>query len=108
VIEARDYVDRNGCIPFRDWLIRLDPSAGARVVSAILRLEMGNISAAKSVGAGVSELRLDFGPGYRVYFGRDGEELVILLGGGTKKRQQADIETAHELWAEYKRRKKEK
>jgi putative addiction module killer protein len=108
VIEARDYVDRNGCIPFRDWLVGLDPSARARVVSAILRLEMGNFSVAKSVGAGVSELRLDFGPGYRVYFGRDGEELVILLGGGTKKRQQADIETAQELWAEYKRRKKEK
>jgi putative addiction module killer protein len=59
------------------------------------------------VGAGVSELRLVFGPGYRVYFGRDGERLVILLAGGTKKRQQADIEEAQSLWAEYKRRKRD-
>lgn len=108
MIEVRDYVDRNGRIPFRNWLARLDPAARVRVVAAILRVEMGNLSAAKSVGMGVSELRLDFGPGYRVYFGQDGDELVILLGGGTKKRQQADIEAAHELWAEYKRRKKEK
>lgn len=70
-------------------------------------MESGNFSAAKGVGAGVSELRLDFGPGYRVYFGRDGERLVILLAGGTKRRQQADIEAARVLWAEYKRRKRE-
>ena len=67
----------------------------------------GNFSAAKSAGSGVSELRLDFGPGYRVYFGKDGERLVILLGGGTKKRQQADIDKAHVLWADYKKRKRE-
>jgi len=59
------------------------------------------------VGVGVSELRLDFGAGYRVYFGKDGKRLVILLAGGSKKRQQADIEAAHTLWAEYKRRKRE-
>ena len=70
-------------------------------------MESGNFSAAKGVGAGVSELRLDFGPGYRVYFGRDGERLVVLLAGGTKRRQQADIEAARVLWAEYKRRKRE-
>lgn len=70
-------------------------------------MEQGNFAAAKSVGSGVSELRLDFGPGYRVYFGRDGERLVILLGGGSKKRQQADIATAHALWIEYKKRKRE-
>jgi len=107
VIEVRDYVARNGAVPFRDWLGRIDTGARARIVTAILRLEMGNFSAAQSVGAGVSELRLDFGPGYRVYFGRDGEKLVILVGGGTKKRQQTDIEIAQRLWAEYKRRKKE-
>jgi putative addiction module killer protein len=70
-------------------------------------MEQGNLSAAKTVGSGVSELRLDFGPGYRVYFGNDGDELVILLAGGTKRRQQADIDAAHPLWAEYKRRKLE-
>jgi putative addiction module killer protein len=71
------------------------------------RLERGNTSAAKGVGAGVFELRLDFGPGYRIYFGKDGEQLVILLVGGSKKRQQADIERAHALWQEYKTRKRE-
>jgi len=60
----------------------------------------------KGVGAGVFESRIDFGPGYRIYFGKDGGELVILLGGGTKKRQQSDIETAHARWHDYKRRKK--
>jgi putative addiction module killer protein len=59
------------------------------------------------VGSGVQELRLDFGPGYRVYFGRDGEQLVILLGGGSKKRQQTDIDAAIALWQEYKQRKRE-
>ena len=61
----------------------------------------------KGVGTGVFELRLDFGPGYRIYFGKDGETLVILLGGGTKKRQQIDIEVAQTLWQEYKKRKRE-
>jgi putative addiction module killer protein len=69
-------------------------------------MEQGNFSSAKGVGAGVSELRLDFGPGYRVYFGREDDRLVILLGGGSKKRQQADITAAHALWAEYKKRKR--
>ena len=73
----------------------------------MLRVENGNFSTAKGVGSGVFELRLDFGPGYRVYFGKDGEQLVILLGGGSKRRQQADILAAHALWAEYKKRKRE-
>ncbi len=77
----------------------------ARISVAVFRLEAGNFSAAKSVGAGVFELRLFFGPGYRVYFGKDGERLVILLGGGTKKRQQADIEAAQLLWLQYKKAK---
>lgn len=85
----------------------LDAATRARIITAVLRMEGGNFSVAKSVGSGVSELRLDFGPGYRVYFGKDGERLVLLLGGGTKKRQQADIEVAHALWAEYKKRKRE-
>jgi putative addiction module killer protein len=81
--------------------------ARTRVISAVLRMERGNFSSAKGVGAGVTELRLDFGPGYRIYFGRDGDRLVILLGGGTKRHQQSDIETAHALWVEYKRRRQE-
>ena len=107
VIEVRDFIEANGRIPFRDWLQNLDTVVRVRIIAAVLRMEQGNFSAAKGVGSGVSELRLDFGPGYRVYFGRDGEHLVILLGGGSKKRQQADIEAAHVLWAEYKRRKRE-
>lgn len=72
------------------------------------RLERGNLSSVKSVGAGVQELRVNFGPGYRIYFGWDGAQLVILLAGGSKKRQQADIERAKELWQEFKARKRER
>ena len=77
-------------------------------MTALVRMEQGNFSNAKSVGEGVLEIRVDFGPGYRIYFGRDGDQIVILLGGGTKKRQQKDIEAAKILWKEYKRRKRQK
>ncbi len=107
MIEVREYVDAQGRTPYRNWIVKLDTSTRVRIITAVLRTERGNFSAAKSVGAGVSELRLDFGPGYRVYFGKDGERLVILLGGGTKRRQQADIDAAHAMWAEYKKRKRE-
>lgn len=107
MVEVREYVDAKGRVPYRDWVAKLDAGTRARIITAVLRVEGGNFSAAKSVGSGVSELRLDFGPGYRVYFCKDGDRLVILLGGGTKKRQQKDIEEAHTLWAEYKKRKKE-
>jgi putative addiction module killer protein len=60
----------------------------------------------KGVESGVFELKVDFGPGYRVYFGKNGSEIVVLLGGGTKKRQQRDIEAAQGRWQDYKRRKK--
>ncbi len=69
-------------------------------------MENGNFSNVKSVGQGVHEYKLDFGPGYRIYFGRDGDKIVVLLGGGTKKRQSRDIQTAQTLWQEYKQRKK--
>ena len=71
---------------------------------AIARLEQGNVSNVKTVGEGMLEYRINFGPGYRVYFGRDGKTLVILLTGGTKKRQQNDIDDAHTYWREYKKR----
>jgi putative addiction module killer protein len=105
VIEIREYVDREGRNLFGRWFMKLDETVQARITVSLDRLERGSFSAAKGVGGGVSELRLDFGPGYRIYFGKDGENLVILLGGGTKKRQQADIATAHALWQEYKKRK---
>jgi len=108
VIELRQYIDRQGRNPFDRWFEKLDNDTQARVVVALDRFERGNSSAAKGVGTGVFELRLDFGPGYRVYFGKDGDTLVILLGGGTKKRQQTDIIAAQTLWQEYKKRKQEK
>ena len=81
------------------------PRRGQRLPSPSLGSSQGNLSNAKSVGEGVLEYRIDWGPGYRIYFGRDGNVLVILLTGGTKKRQQRDIETAKALWADCKRRK---
>lgn len=107
MVEVREYVGSQGKNFYRDWLVALDTATRARIIAAILRMESGNFSAAKSVGSGVSEMRLDFGPGYRVYFGKDGDQLVILLVGGSKRRQQADIAAAHNLWLEYKRRKSE-
>ena len=79
-----------------------------KVTRAIIRLEQGNFSNVKSVGEGVFEYRIDFGPGYRAYFGQDGPALVILLTGGTKKRQQRDIETAHSYWQGYKQGKRKR
>ena len=107
VIEIRQYIDRLGLNPFERWFEKLDDDTQARIAVFLDRLERGNFSAAKGVGAGVLELRLDFGPGFRIYFGKDGERLVILLGGGAKKRQQADIDAACALWKEYKSRKRE-
>jgi putative addiction module killer protein len=107
VIEVREYVDRLGHNPFERWLGKLDEVTRFRVAQVIARISNGNLSAAKSVGRGVSELRLDFGPGYRIYYGRDGEALVILLGGGTKQRQYNDIAMAQDLWREYKKQKRE-
>ena len=102
----REFVDTGGRSPFRKWFDRLDEIAAAKVAVALARLEQGNISNTKPVGSGVSEYRIDFGPGCRIYFGRDGEAFIILLAGGTKKRQQADIAAATENWQDYKRRKK--
>ena len=70
-------------------------------------MEAGNFSNVRRVGSGVLECRINVGPGYRVYFGRDGDVLIVLLGGGTKARQQGDIEGARELWQEYRRRRQE-
>jgi putative addiction module killer protein len=107
VAEVREYIDADGRNGYRSWLALLDVGARARVIASVLRQESGNFSAAKGVGAGVFEFRMDFGPGYRVYCGKDGERLLILLAGGTKRRQQSDIELAHARWNEYKRRKRE-
>jgi putative addiction module killer protein len=107
VVEIREYTDPQGCSPFQQWLQALDARAAAKVTVALARLEQGNVSNVKGVGEGVLELRIDYGPGYRVYFGKDGARLVILLGGGTKKRQDRDIRTAQALWIAYKARKRQ-
>jgi putative addiction module killer protein len=106
-IEIREYVDRSGRNAFARWLDSLGNPAQARIVTALDRIERGYFSAVKGVGAGVFEYRIDFGPGYRIYFGKDGDRIVILLGGGSKKRQQEDIDAARKLWKEYQQRKRE-
>ena len=106
MIEIREYLDARGHSPFAAWFDRLDAQAAAKVTVALSRLAQGHRANIKAVGTGVAEYRIDFGPGYRVYFGWDGETLVILLAGGTKKRQQADIANAQARWAEYRKRKR--
>ena len=103
--EIREYIDRLGNSPYAAWFNSLNAQAAAKIATAITRLALGNFSNVKGVGSGVFECRIDFGPGYRVYFGKDGERLLILLGGGTKKRQQKDITTALANWQDYKKRK---
>ena len=107
MVEIVQYEAADGHCRFADWFDRLEPRAAAKVRVALARMEAGNPGDVKPVGDGVSERRIDYGPGYRVYFGRDGDQLVILLCGGTKKRQQNDIDQAKALWAEYKARKRQ-
>ena len=104
-IEIREFLDAFGRNPFARWFDSLDAVAAARVTIALTRLSQGNFSNVQGVGAGVYEMKMDFGPGYRVYFGKDGEQLVILLGGSAKKRQEAAIAAAKEAWTGYKRRR---
>jgi putative addiction module killer protein len=93
MFELRGYVDEAGKKRFAKWFEGLDAIAAAKVTMALTRMERGNLSNTKGVGKGVLEYKIDFGPGYRMYFGKDGERLVILIGGGTKKRQNSDIAT---------------
>lgn len=106
-VEVLEYLGRNGRSPYADWFNDLNAQAAAKVSIALTRLALGNFSNVKGVGSGVYEYRLDFGPGYRIYFGKDGNRLVILLGGGTKKRQQGDIGEAIGRWQDYKSRRRE-
>jgi putative addiction module killer protein len=103
-ITVVEYVRQDGSSPYRTWFEGLPAQAAAKVATAVLRLELGNVSRVKWLGA-IGEYRIDWGPGYRIYLGREGEALIILLGGGTKQRQQADIDRANAMWTEYKARK---
>jgi putative addiction module killer protein len=99
------YRDAKGREPFNAWFDELDAQAAAKVRHAIAQLEAGNMSEVKPVGGGVSERRIHWGKGLRVYFGQDGQKIIILLGGGTKASQARDIRRAGECWADYKQRK---
>ena|SRR5438445_6936196 len=99
--EIREYAEA-GRSPFAEWFNGLDAVTAARVDRYFRRLEAGNFGAAKPLLEGVFELRLDFGPGCRVYYGREGRAIIILLGGGSKRRQDADIAAAVQRWSRYK------
>lgn len=103
-IAIREYIDPSGRSPFARWFDALNVTAAARVTVAITRLAQGNFSNVEGVGSGVFELKIDFGPGYRVYFGKDGTRIVLLLGGSTKKRQGPAITAAQDAWTACKRR----
>lgn len=102
---VKEYVREDGSAPFGSWFNKLDHQAAAKVATAVARVSAGNTSSIKWF-SGIGEIRIDWGPGYRVYLAKDGESLILLFCGGAKKRQQVDIEAALALHAEYKRRKK--
>lgn len=99
-----DYTDPNGDTPIQDWLNDLDPMTASRIRARLRRVEFGNFGDMKPVGSGVSEFRFNFGSGYRLYFARYGESIVLLLCGGDKGSQTKDIEQAQNYWADFKRR----
>ncbi len=102
----RIYTAPNGALPFQEWIDSLkDHEAQGRVLARLERVRLGLLGDCKSVGGGVSELRIDTGPGWRVYFGRDGRSVVILLCGGSKAAQSKDIANAKAFWKDYRNRK---
>lgn len=105
IISIEEFLHDDGSSPFAAWFDDLDAQAAAMIIVALGRLADGNTSKVKAVGEGVSELKIDRGAGYRIYFGWDGKALVILLGGGTKRRQSEDIAEAKRHWRDYKARK---
>jgi putative addiction module killer protein len=105
VTDVREYADAQGRSPYGRWFARLSGQAAAKVAIAITRMSQGNVSGMKSVGEGVMERKIDWGPGYRIYLAWDGPTLIILLGGGSKKGQDADIKAAKACWQDYRKRK---
>ena len=99
-----EYIDSKGRNPFRSWLLSIKDKRTRAIIDARLtRVRLGNLGHTRSVGQGVMELKIDFGPGYRVYFGEDGDTIIVLLMGGSKKTQSTDINVAKESWIDYKR-----
>ena len=101
VFLVREYLAADGRNVFRDWLKTLDRVVRARIQARVLRFELGNLGDHKHVGAGVWEARLAFGPGYRIYFGKDGDTVVVLLAGGSKASRAADIRRAQGFWRDF-------
>ncbi|MEG3843732.1 type II toxin-antitoxin system RelE/ParE family toxin [Microcoleus sp. herbarium14] len=103
--EIRRYITPDGRNPFAEWLSSLqDLSAVVKIEQRLDRVRLGNLGNSKSVGEGVCELKIDFGPGYRVYFGQVGSTIVLILCGGDKSSQEQDIRKAYEYWKEYEER----
>lgn len=103
-MKVKEYIKRDGSNPYKKWFDKLSPQAAAKVSVAKARLELGNLSRIKWF-RGIGEYRIDWGPGYRIYLAQDGNDLILLFGGGTKKKQQSDIDEAKKLFSEYKKRK---
>jgi putative addiction module killer protein len=104
-VRVLEYLDSQGRSPWAAWFNGLNAQAAAKVSTGLYRLAEGNFSNVKGVGGGVFERKIDFGPGYRIYFGKDGDAVVILVGGSTKQRQRDAIAAARERWNDYRRRK---
>lgn len=105
--EIRLYRSADGRVPFSEWFDSLDDvRTKQRIDARLARIRVGNFGDAKMVGGGVHELRLDFGPGYRIYFAQEGRTIVILLCGGDKSTQQRDIKRAKQFWLSYQQREK--
>ncbi len=104
-IRILEYLDSDGRSSYAHWFEGLSAPAAAKVAGAVYQMAVGNFSNVKGVGSGVFERTLNVGPGYRIYFGRDGQDVVILLGGSSKQRQQQAIEAAKARWTDYRRRK---
>ena len=103
--KVSDYLTTGGHDPFKEWLANLaDRQARARVIVRVQRMAAGNFGDCKPIAEGIWELRIDYGPGYRVYYARAGEKLLLLLIGGDKRKQQADIDTALAYWNDWNRR----
>ena len=107
-IKIELYVTEEGKVPFSEWLQSLkDRKSRAKIRVRLDRVRLGNLGNNKFLGKGVYELKIDYGPGYRIYYGQTGKEIILLLLGGEKKRQQSDIKQAQEYWADYRRIKNE-
>lgn len=107
--QIKFYLTENEGSPFEEWFNSLnDDIAKVNIIQRLDRVELGNFGDFDFVGDGVYELRIHFGPGYRVYYGKDGRTLIIILAGGAKKAQKRNIKKAKQYWQDYKKRKKKK